>query len=41
MEFPDGSKFEGKFSKNKVNGIGKFIHSDGDEYEGEWCNDNM
>ena len=37
--WPDKSTFFGYFCNNKANGKGRLIHSDGDVYEGEWCED--
>lgn len=35
MTFPDGSKYEGTFYKNRINGFGKMIKSNGKIYEGD------
>jgi hypothetical protein len=34
---PDGSKYQGFFKNNKMNGRGRLISSDGDYYEGLYC----
>lgn len=36
MEWPDNSRYEGEWFKNKMQGFGVFMHSDGDKYEGNW-----
>ncbi len=36
---PDGSKFVGNFSENKMKGKGRLIYPDGDYYEGEFDDD--
>jgi len=38
--FGDDSRYEGDFKHGKFNGNGRFIHANGDMYEGEFV-DNM
>ena len=37
--WPDGSKYEGKWRRDKANGNGRMTHANGDMYEGEWKDD--
>ena len=37
--WPDGSRYEGYWSKNKASGKGRLIHADGDVYDGYWKED--
>ncbi len=37
--WPDGSKYEGLWKKDKANGKGRMTHANGDVYEGEWKDD--
>ena len=37
--WPDGSKYEGFWSKDMTNGYGRFILADGDVFVGDWVND--
>jgi len=32
----DGAKFTGYFLNNKANGLGRFSHTDGDDYSGKY-----
>ena len=34
--FYDGSRYEGEFSNNKINGKGKYYFKNGNKYEGEF-----
>lgn len=35
----EGSRFEGNWQYNQMNGYGKIFYSDGDIYEGMWKDD--
>lgn len=35
MQWPSGARYEGMWEHNMAHGQGKFIHSNGDVYEGE------
>jgi hypothetical protein len=37
--WPDGSKYEGMWRKDKATGKGRMTHANGDIYDGEWLND--
>ncbi|CDW77644.1 morn repeat protein [Stylonychia lemnae] len=37
--WPDGSKYEGMWRKNKANGRGRMTHRNGDLYDGNWSDD--
>ena len=37
--WPDGSKYEGMWRKDKANGRGRMTHANGDMYEGQWRED--
>lgn len=37
--WPDGSKYEGMWRRDKANGRGRMTHANGDLYEGEWRDD--
>lgn len=37
--WPDGSKYEGMWRRDKANFKGKMTHANGDVYEGEWKDD--
>ena len=37
--FPSGRKYDGEWKDGKQNGHGKMIWSDGQIYDGNWCND--
>lgn len=37
--WPDGSKYEGLWKKDKANGKGRMTHANGDIYDGEWKDD--
>jgi len=37
----DGSKYEGEWVNNKINGKGIYKWKDGRVYNGEWLNNNM
>ena len=36
MIWLDGATYEGSWKDNKAHGFGKFIHANGDIYEGYW-----
>ena len=36
MIWPDGSIYEGQWFEDKIRGLGKFTHFEGDSYEGDW-----
>lgn len=36
LTFPDGSKYEGNWSKGKYSGKGIYTTSSGAKYDGEW-----
>lgn len=38
MKGPDGARYEGEFHNGMPHGKGKFIHADGDVYDGDWNN---
>ncbi len=37
--WPDGSKYEGMWLKDKAHGRGRMTHANGDVYEGSWVED--
>jgi hypothetical protein len=37
--WPDGSKYEGIWRRDKANGRGRMTHANGDMYEGQWRDD--
>lgn len=37
--WPDKSKYEGYWKKDKANGRGRLIHADKDVYDGDWLDD--
>ena len=37
--WPDGSKYEGIWRRDKANGRGRMTHANKDMYEGEWRDD--
>ena len=37
--WPDGSKYEGMWRRDKANGRGRMTHANGDIYEGAWIDD--
>ena len=39
MKWPDGAVYTGNWKDNHARGKGKFIHTSGDVYEGEWAKD--
>lgn len=39
MTWRDGAVYVGTWKLNHAQGQGKFVHVEGDVYEGEWAND--
>jgi len=39
MIWPDGSRYDGMWERNKENGHGRLINANGDVYIGEWVDD--
>jgi hypothetical protein len=37
--WPDGSRYEGMWRRDKANGRGRMTHANGDMYEGQWRED--
>lgn len=37
--WPDGSRYEGLWRRDKANGRGRMTHANGDMYEGDWKED--